>query len=135
MHRDQAIHQGRAFRIVGIEDDQSVRLEVIEQPGLRLAVVDRVLVVVEVVLRNIRDDGRVELRAGDAVLIEGVAGDFECRVCRVAGDHGAEPVGEQLGIGRRHRRRGPNRRRCDIRLCPAGPRGVPRSRRSSGSAR
>jgi hypothetical protein len=102
----KAIHEGRTFRIVGVQNDQSVRLQVIEQLGLRLAVMDRVVMVVEVILRNVRDDGCVELRAGDPILIEGVAGDFECRILRVAGHHRAQPVGEHFGIGRRHVGRG-----------------------------
>ena len=76
-----------------------MRLEVIEQPGLRLAVVDCVLVVVEMVLSNVRDDGRVELRPRDAVLMQGMARDLECRVFRVAGHHRVSQLASSLESG------------------------------------
>ena len=47
----------------------------------------------------------VEMRAGGPILIEGVAGDFERGVRRVASHHRRQPVGQQPRIGRRHLRR------------------------------
>ncbi len=98
-----------------------MRLEVVQQLRLRFAVMGRVVVVVEVVLRNVRDDGRVELRAGGPVLIEGVAGNFQGGVRRLAGHHRRQPRGQRAANRASSFPTVPSRRRCGIRLCPSRP--------------
>jgi hypothetical protein len=62
-----------AAGIVDVDDRQSRRLQVIEDSQLALPVRLERFVVIEMVLRDIGDDGRVEQRSRSAALIEGVA--------------------------------------------------------------
>ena len=62
----------------------------------------RVVVIVEMIVRNIRDDRGVELRAGGPILVERMARDLEGGVRRIPRDHRRQPMGQRLGIGRRH---------------------------------
>ena len=74
--RPAAGGEARPGGILRVDDGQAVGRERVEEPGLGRGVRLHGAVVVEVVAREVREDGDAEGERGDALLVECVAGDL-----------------------------------------------------------
>ena len=95
-----------ACRIVDVDDGCLALLrarlaDVLEELRLRELVIFHRLVVVEMILREIREDGRVELDASDAILVERVRRDLHDDVVHALRLHERERVLELDNVRRR----------------------------------
>ena len=102
----RVLEHRRAGRIVDVDDGRLTLLaawlrHVVEELRLREHVVLERLMVVEVVLREVREDSRVELDARHAVLVERVRRDFHDDVVHALVAHHRERVLELDNIRRR----------------------------------